>query len=698
MFVCHARGDNKSPHIAISASRPSLRGLQLRLTYYNPSITMRPTQIFLAATVVIALAAAQVWYFWSMVPLLNRSSSMNLSTTGYDIVVMDAPVATGTMLHALARLFALPQVGPLLTRFLINNNNVWHVRELAAQLPQAMVFKPLPTYSIDADTLRRHQAAAYSDQSKLDGKAPKRRGDHTYLGVPQLGQRLRSRDWSLSDYARAYQAKSTTPTAITEALLEARKRLEAQLGAIFTEVHDDLVLQQALDSTRRWEAGSPLSIFDGVPVAVKEMIDIANHTTASGTRRSGGPDDQRARVAQMDDPIVARFRALGALIIGQAVMTEYGVTPLGWSMHAQGPSNPYNSSHYSGGSSSGSAVAVATGLVPLAIGFDGGGSIRIPAALSGVVGLACNFGRVPFVCDYASSMTHAGPLTRSIHDAALSYWVMARPPPPLAPADPEHSTTRGLHVEHAPPAHLGGRLPGGLHRLSKCDDLSGVRVGVFVAHADDATSEVKNAVQVALNALTRLGAEIVEIEIPHLMALSVAHGMLISSEFASDHDREYSNGAPLEPSTRIQLALGRVMTSTEFIAANKLRSWGIEFMTELFHDKKLDAIAGPTTGLTAPHLTPAARETGESNTALIMSLIKHIFLANLLGLPAISVPLGLGKDTHLPMGFQFLGAAWEEAKLLHLACALEESMDGNQRPPHFFHELDSLLRIGSVQP
>ena len=192
-------------------------------------------------------------------------------------------------------------------------------------------------------------------------------------------------------------------------------------------------------------------------------------------------------------------------------------------------------------------------------------------------------------------------------------------------------------------------------------------------------------------ALARLGATIVEIDTPQLMALSVAHGMLISSEFASDHDREYSNGAPLEPSTRIQLALGRVMTATELLAANKLRSWGMEVVEELFRSERLDAIAGPTAGLTAPLLTPAARKTGESNTALIMSLIRHIFPANLLGLPAISVPMGLGEDTRLPMGFQFLGAAWEEAKLLHLSCALEASLAGKQRPPHFFHELDSLL-------
>ena len=650
-----------------------------------------------------ALAAAAASYMLNVVPLPNVPT-LNLSTHGYDIVIMDAPVATGTLLHVLAWVLTQPAIGPLLTRFLLNNNKVWHIRELAAQVPQTVVFKPLPAYSVDAETMKRHQAAARQEQTAVDDATDEKA---IRIGMPSVYAPIRGgrpRYWGAAHYREAYETKATTPTSVADALLVGRARLEAQLGTIFTEIHPDLVREQAAASTRRWAAGQPLSALDGVPIAVKEMVDIAGHRTAAGARRGGPGDDARLPIARTDDPIVARFRAVGALIIGQAAMTEYGVTPLGWSMHAQGPSNPFNASHYSGGSSSGSAVAVATGLVPIAIGFDGGGSIRIPAALSGVVGLACGYGRVPFACDATSSMTHAGPLSSRVHDAALAYWLMARPPPLNAPNDPKHTTTHGVHADGAPPAHLGGLLHhggGSQHRLSSCADLAGIRIGVFTAHADDATAEVRGAAREARAALTRLGATLVEIELPQLMSLSVAHGMLISSEFASDHDREYADGAPLEPSTHIQLALGRVMTAAEFVAANKLRSWGMELVADLFRAQKLDAIAGPTAGLTAPLLTPAARATGESNTALIMSLIRHIFLANLLGLPAISVPIGLGQDTRLPIGFQFLGAAWEEAKLLHLACALEGAVEdgrlGNQqeRPLHFFHELDGLLDGGA---
>lgn len=482
----------------------------------------------------------------NVVPLPNVPT-LNLSTHGYDIVIMDAPVATGTLLHVLAWVLTQPAIGPLLTRFLLNNNKVWHIRELAAQVPQTVVFKPLPAYSVDAETMKRHQAAARQEQTAVDDATDEKA---IRIGMPSVYAPIRGgrpRYWGAAHYREAYETKATTPTSVADALLVGRARLEAQLGTIFTEIHPDLVREQAAASTRRWAAGQPLSALDGVPIAVKEMVDIAGHRTAAGARRGGPGDDARLPIARTDDPIVARFRGVGALIIGQAAMTEYGVTPLGWSMHAQGPSNPFNASHYSGGSSSGSAVAVAAGLVPIAIGFDGGGSIRIPAALSGVVGLACGYGRVPFACDAASSMTHAGPLSSRVHDAALAYWLMARPPPLNAPNDPKHTTTHGVHADGAPPAHLGGLLHhggGSQHRLSSCADLAGIRIGVFTAHADDATAEVRGAAREARAALTRLGATLVEIELPQLMSLSVAHGMLISSEFASDHDREYTDGAP----------------------------------------------------------------------------------------------------------------------------------------------------------
>lgn len=163
---------------------------------------------------------------------------------------------------------------------------------------------------------------------------------------------------------------------------------------------------------------------------------------------------------------------------------------------------------------------------------------------------------------------------------------------------------------------------------------------------------------------------------------------------ARAQDREATDGWPLEPSTRVQLAIGRAVTAVEVIAANRLRSWGMAHVAALIRDQQLDAIATPTASRTAPPLSAAAALSGESDTALIVGLIKHIFLGNLLGLPAITVPIGLGNDTRLPVGMQFLGGWWEEARLLRLACALEREMPELPRPPTFFDELDELLGGG----
>ena len=147
---------------------------------------------------------------------------------------------------------------------------------------------------------------------------------------------------------------------------------------------------------------------------------------------------------------------------------------------------------------------------------------------------------------------------------------------------------------------------------------------------------------------------------------------------------------PLEPSTAIQLELGRAVSGVEVHAANRLRSWAMQEVDGIFAREGLSAIVTPTVGITAPPLPAGAIRDGESNTALVMQTVKHIFLANLLGLPAISVPIALGESSRLPVGLQLIGRWWEEATLLHLAGALRAD-EAIPRPPIFHTELDRLL-------
>lgn len=353
-------------------------------------------------------------------------------------------------------------------------------------------------------------------------------------------------------------------------------------------------------------------------------------------------------------------------------MTEFGVTPLGYSAHSGGPFNAFNKSHYSGGSSSGSAVAVALGLVPVAIGFDGGGSIRIPAAMEGVFGLATTYNRVP-VDRPLNAMVKAGPIASSTRDAALAYAIMAE-----------------VELDH-PSTELYGPYPGPpLPHVSDVmkTDLQGLRLGVFTDHFNDAQPVVVDACNKALSTLKKLGAEVVPIEIPHMRFLALAHGIGISADFTSDVGHLLYNSHNLEPSTRVQLGLGVSASSSELHAVNKLRGWAIQYIKrEIFEGKSIHAVVSPTLGVLPPQMPTAALQTGESNTTLVVKLLQYIFLANLLGLPGMSVPVGYDKDTTLPIAIHFMGNHWEDAVLLRLSQAVEVHHLQRRRPKTFVDTL-----------
>jgi Asp-tRNA(Asn)/Glu-tRNA(Gln) amidotransferase A subunit family amidase len=233
----------------------------------------------------------------------------------------------------------------------------------------------------------------------------------------------RSRHYSIQDYANIYRNGTSTPTRVMRKALESIKKLDSAGLKIFTSVLDFDVLLQASESDARFRNGNPLGVLDGVPIVVKDMIDVAGHSICNGEH------PMKCIKVDKDDPLVARFRAQGAIILGVTIMTEGGVTPLGYNSHYGGPHSSFSPKHYSGGSSSGCAVAVASGIVPVAIGFDGGGSIRLPSSLSGLHGLAPTFSRVPFNNRTDSTMIKAGPMTNYAYDAAIAYEVMAQPLP-----------------------------------------------------------------------------------------------------------------------------------------------------------------------------------------------------------------------------------------------------------------------------
>lgn len=401
-------------------------------------------------------------------------------------------------------------------RLLLDGNQIDMIRELPAQC----IIPPMDYPIKRVDEQSWQQAAslaswpAFSVDAALTNGIGLNRHDHK-----------KARFASVMDYYNAYMAKDTSPLIVMK--LTVAKTVEwAQEGyPVFSTFNETDILHQAAESANRYDSGQPLSVFDGVPVAFKDLVSIAGHVTLNGKNHKLDWGQKNT----FDDDLVYRFRHLGAIIFGATIMTEGGMSPLGYNAHYKGPYNAYSVSHFSGGSSSGSAVAVSSGLVPVAIGFDSGGSIRVPSAWSGLHGLAPTFGRVPLQSEIYMTMIKAGPLASSAVDAALAYSAMVS-----TPSDSKMSFYGLLYGG-------GNRGPPHPHlsRIEDISDFSDIRIGVYPDWINDATPEVKQLTNEAIDFFVTRGATIVEIDIPHLRWLGLVHGIKISTEYALEWDLLY---------------------------------------------------------------------------------------------------------------------------------------------------------------
>ena len=549
-----------------------------------------------------------------LLPLISKLAApapprraRTLGDPTYDLEEIDAPVATGTKLRIITWVLADSPVGSLLRRVLLNQNGADELQDLALQVvdegKSTVVNQPMRR--LNAAEWKRHEAAAQGS------------GNVQKLLQEGFGEEPGAYV-SVEEYAKAYRKGAWKPTLAMERVLSAVR----QLGkGVFVTVLEEEVRRQAKESERRLAAGDARSIFEGVPVAVKDMVAVKGHPFSEGTVWPAG--DRHNKPAEEDDNVVRLFREAGAIILGTTVMTEFGVTPLGYSVHFQGPLNAYNSSHYCGGSSSGSAVAVALGLVPVAVGMDGGGSVRIPAAMEGVFGLAPTYGRTPDSSPDTlfGTMVKTGPIAASARDAALAHAVLSQ------------------SVSSHPFSQLYGNPPGvpPVHLDSFLDtNLKGIRLGVFWDHFNDAEPLVVEACKKALETMKTLGAEVVPIKLPHLKALSLAHGMHIAVEFSTFFGNLLYNGHNLEPGTRVTLGLGYSVSGVEFSSANILRGWALKYISEeIFTKLNVQAIVSPTMGILPPKIPKDATTAGESNTPLVLqTLCLHtVFCVSILSIP-----------------------------------------------------------------
>ena len=462
---------------------------------------------------------------------------------------------------------------------------------------------------------------------------------------------------TIADYYEAYRAGALTPLDVASRFLarwEESEKGERPLRAFISMRRDD-ILAQATASTERWKASRPISVFDGVPVAAKDEIDQAGYTTTVGTKilRDAPP-------ATRDSRAVARMRAAGAVMVGKANMHEIGIGVFGFNPHYGSARNPYNDLHHTGGSSAGPGCVVGSGLVPVSIGADGGGSIRIPASFCGTVGIKPTYGRISErgAAPLCWSLAYLGPLANCARDAALAYQVMAG-------ADPEDPNSLG-HVDPA----IDARLPRSLH---------GITLGVYWPWFRHAQSEVVAACERLLGQMCDRGARLVEIEIPELELARIAQLVIITAEMTAGlwpHVRDRFGEFGVE--TQLNLAIASATTAAQYVHAQRIRTRVIGHFERAL--TQCDAIITPASGNTAPRMYPSGGEV--SDIGRTMETMRFAFAANLTGHPAISFPAGYDA-AGLPIGMQAIGRGWSEQLLLRLAAFADTVIE--RRKPQRFH-------------
>ncbi len=466
-----------------------------------------------------------------------------------------------------------------------------------------------------------------------------------------LGMPVR-REWPLTTaaLAAAYRDRRATPQEVAERALAGARRLGAEGpgGSAILEYDDSRALAAARASAERLARGEALGVLDGVPVAIKEEVDVAGLPTRTGT--SWLPRTP----ATADAAAVARLRAAGAVILGTTPMTEYGLSPLGGNANRDMPRNAHDPGRLPGGSSSGSGVAVASGIVPVALGADGGGSIRIPACLNGVFGLKPTYGRVPVTGEGlkgGSSVVHLGPLGASAHDLAVFTEAVEGPDGHDRAADAQLPLAKGELV-----AALGR-------------GVRGLRVGIDEDEWAAAETHVSAPGRQALAALEKEGATLVPVRMRMARYAPAIGYLTIGLEsFSGLLEARASHMDELGPDVQMLMAGMDTFRSDDYLDAQRLRATLRREVADVLGE--VDVIALPTTARAAPPVNDDEARHGFIDPPALDAMCRFAFLGNLTGCPAGTAPVGTDRDG-LSVGLQIVADAWDEATVLQVLAHLE---------------------------
>jgi len=453
---------------------------------------------------------------------------------------------------------------------------------------------------------------------------------------------------SSTKLTEAYRAGRVSPREIAARALEEGRRLGSMAPSVgpFVEYADEAAMAEAAESERRWREGRPIGPLDGVPWVVKEQTAVRGLARRSGTAFLD-PAPQAS-----DATAVARVRAEGAVTLGTTLMTEFGMTPNGANSKRVMPRNPHATDRLAGGSSTGSGVAVATGLAPIALGADGGGSIRIPSSINGVFGIKPTWGRVSRAGDLSGgTVAHVGPLASSAVDLALALEAMSG-------HDPEDPQT------FAAPHRERGSFVAGIGR-----GVRGMVIGVPESEWADATEPVQRAGRAAIAALEKEGAKVIPIRLDLAKHASAIGVVVIACEARAALRKEWDENADeMGDDLQITFAALGAFSAIEYLETCRLRTGLRKELAKAFEG--VDLVAMPSTVAPAAKVSETDMRTGFLDTAVIDGLCRFSFLGNLTGAPAASVPVGCDAEG-LPVGLQLVGDAWDEATIFAAAAHLE---------------------------
>jgi aspartyl-tRNA(Asn)/glutamyl-tRNA(Gln) amidotransferase subunit A len=444
------------------------------------------------------------------------------------------------------------------------------------------------------------------------------------------------------------ERKEISPVELFNEAIERIHQLQPKLNSFITITEEEgrKAATEAESEIRKGQYRGPLH---GIPISIKDLF------ATRGVRTTAGSKVLAKWIPDFDATAVARLHQAGMVLVGKTNMHEFAYGVTNDNPHYGPARNPWDPTRVAGGSSGGSAAAVASSECTASLGSDTGGSIRTPAAVCGVVGLKPTYGRVSRygAIPLAWSLDHVGPLTKSVEDAAIMLAAIAGPDP----KDPSASLRP---------------LPD--YRKEMQGSISGVRLGVprqyFFEHVDP---EIQKLVTAAIRQLASMGTTSVEVDIPDLESCSAMEAHITLAEATSYHEPYLKRQADAySPGVRTNLEAGRYLLATDYVKSQRARTLLQRNFNEAFN--RADVIVSPTLPAFSPPVGEVWVQSGDLRENVIDAFLRFNIPYDLTGFPAISIPCGL-SSTGLPIGLQIAGRAFDETTVLRVANAYERSTE-----------------------